>query len=564
MKAKYPKIILVTLVFITCILGIIGFHQALPDISLLSVVYLTIQLFTLESGSIVEQDLPLSLEISRWLAAFISISAIFTALLMYLRRSAGMFKRSRLKDHSIIFGDGAAVEGYCSSNIDTTVILSSNESVIESWEGRGGTSVTIDKEEFAVSEDNLRDARLEYASNLFLLATDDNANLHAALMAQSMEICKGTKIIVRQDNPANRDLIQRNGLLAGDVDNDLRVISIEITRARHLLKNTPLEWSKSHGYATEAHLALSGLGSFEQAVAVQAALIGHYPSNGKVNLWLDSKEAQDNLVRSYPGIIKCVNLRLIGDEGVSSVADLFDQLPSGAALTVLATDTNAEEGFVRGLQYREKWQARKSDISMKVVLSGPLPYNASEHTQIENAIGQWLFIAPTIGSLASADHFLDDRIDAVARQIHETWYQGNMQKIASASAEGRTQDEEALRSKATFKKWEQLTEYQKDSNRTAADHLDVKIRSVELDPAQADLLDAWKKLSSKQLDMLARMEHERWAAQLWINGYKQGERDDANRTHPNLVPYKELDKGVQKYDIDQVKEAAVYYTAATR
>jgi hypothetical protein len=54
------------------------------------------------------------------------------------------------------------------------------------------------------------------------------------------------------------------------------------------------------------------------------------------------------------------------------------------------------------------------------------------------------------------------------------------------------------------------------------------------------------------------MEHERWAAVRWMGGYKPGKRDDTARTHPNLVPYDNLDQSTRDYDTEQVKQAATY------
>lgn len=73
-----------------------------------------------------------------------------------------------------------------------------------------------------------------------------------------------------------------------------------------------------------------------------------------------------------------------------------------------------------------------------------------------------------------------------------------------------------------------------------------------------DLVEDWEKLSAEQLDILSRMEHERWAAPLWMSGYMPGERNDAARIHPNLVPYDDLDQDTKDYDTEQVKQAAVY------
>jgi hypothetical protein len=98
-----------------------------------------------------------------------------------------------------------------------------------------------------------------------------------------------------------------------------------------------------------------------------------------------------------------------------------------------------------------------------------------------------------------------------------------------------------------------------DVNRLADDHLPVKVRALGLDPADRDgLVAAWQSLDESQLDQLARMEHERWAAPLWMAGWKSGPRDDSRRIHNNLVPYDELDQGTKNYDIEQVKAVPRY------
>ena len=104
-----------------------------------------------------------------------------------------------------------------------------------------------------------------------------------------------------------------------------------------------------------------------------------------------------------------------------------------------------------------------------------------------------------------------------------------------------------------------MTEEQKEGNRLAADHISVKFRAVNLATnAGAALQEAWGALDATQLGMLCRMEHERWAAPLWMAGWVAGERDDALRKHPNLVPYDELDEGTRNYDLEQVRMSAAY------
>ena len=54
------------------------------------------------------------------------------------------------------------------------------------------------------------------------------------------------------------------------------------------------------------------------------------------------------------------------------------------------------------------------------------------------------------------------------------------------------------------------------------------------------------------------MEHERWAASLWLANWQVGERDDVRRKHNDLVPYDDLDPRTKRYDDKQVCEAAKY------
>ena len=151
-----------------------------------------------------------------------------------------------------------------------------------------------------------------------------------------------------------------------------------------------------------------------------------------------------------------------------------------------------------------------------------------------------------------------NEIDRLGRAVHETWYQGNVERIEKAEQDGRSDEVEKLRKKPAFKQWEDLTEAQRDDNRCAGDHIEVKIRAVGLDPKQPNLKAAWAKLDAGVLEMLSRMEHERWAAPLWLANWEAGPRNDARRIHNNLVPYDELDQGTKDYDTEQVKAAVQY------
>ena len=56
-----------------------------------------------------------------------------------------------------------------------------------------------------------------------------------------------------------------------------------------------------------------------------------------------------------------------------------------------------------------------------------------------------------------------------------------------------------------------------------------------------------------QLELLARMEHDRWWADRVLDGWTHNAvRDNKRKFHPNLVPYKELTEPIKQLDRDSV------------
>ena len=549
-------------IVLTLILGMAGFSRVFPDFNALTWLYMSMQLFLLDPQSFDVSDvlsssesqgqgIPWTLELARWMAAAITCYGILFAVWKFLLHSTGNFKISRIKGHIIVFGSGSVVDDLLNDALKTEtdcVLLTSCSSLIVRWRKMGGLAVeiTASADQPDITEPYLKQAGLNRASTFYAFDTADSENLRAAMLAQSLK--SNVRIVVRQDEPFACGLLQRNGLLLPSKDSSLRVFSVANTRARLLLHQTPLEWHPINGLATEVHLVIPCLGIFEKAIAIQAALIGHYANGVRANLWLDSSTCRSRLLADFPGISKCIDINVIGENNVNTIHDISHAAAPGALVTILATNLLPEEGYLQTLRYRERWS---SENSFRVILKSPL---ADGDLLVSGA--DYLYVAPQLRDLATPGAL--DKHDRLAKQIHDTWYEGNQRRIDDAQAEGETAEAEQLQQKSTFKPWGELTEEQKDINRTAADHIEIKIRAVGLDPEQPDLLQAWKKLTPEQLDLLSEMEHERWCAPLWLSGYKLGDRDDDTRKHPNLVPYDELDQSTKDYDTEQVKMAAQY------
>ena len=552
--------LLIALIFTALLLGMIGFKQVFPEFGFLTRCYMTVQLFLIDSqvfdvsdsiGGADGGSVPWTLEAARWLAAGLTFYGVFYAATRLLRRSGDRFRIRNLWGHTVVYGADEVTESYLREQKKAgrkCVLVSGSDALLKACRAIGHPAVDLEGGlNHKLDSEDLRRAGLSRANAFYALDVEDAANLRALFLAS--ELNASCEVVLRQDEPSGCDLMQRKEIFGLKDQNVLRVISVEKQRARLLLKEFPLEVRADGGVLDAVHLVLLQLGAFEKAVAVQAALIGHYRNEGRVNLWLASAALRDELLNDFPKIERCVNLRCLGEGAVRGVEEIGQQAGEGAMVTVLLTHLEPEQAYLKMLRLQERYP---EGVGLRVILKASgdkaLPRSIREH--------------PNVGMLADSQGLLGNtvlnEIDRLGRAVHQTWYQGNLKRIQEAEKKGDFNEVAGLRNKPSFKKWADLTEAQRDDNRCAGDHIEVKIRAVDLDPKQANLKEAWAKLDSDTLDMLSRMEHARWAAPLWLANWESGPRDDVRRTHNNLVPYDELDQGTKHYDTEQVKAAVQY------
>lgn len=105
--------------------------------------------------------------------------------------------------------------------------------------------------------------------------------------------------------------------------------------------------------------------------------------------------------------------------------------------------------------------------------------------------------------------------------------------------------------------WRRESTYAKLSSLYAADHLDVKLRSVlERDCAvSAETIAAYRAalggIHDARKESLMETEHRRWMRRMYLSGWTYAPtRDNSARQHPLLLPYDQLSKAQQFKDWD--------------
>lgn len=101
--------------------------------------------------------------------------------------------------------------------------------------------------------------------------------------------------------------------------------------------------------------------------------------------------------------------------------------------------------------------------------------------------------------------------------------------------------------------WEQLDETFKSSNFGMIDHIEDKLKRVNLSLQKAEKPKKFR-FTKKQINELAEMEHGRWVVDRLEDGWTLGDRNDEEKKRPQLIPWDQLSQSEKNKDIRFVEE----------
>jgi hypothetical protein len=134
----------------------------------------------------------------------------------------------------------------------------------------------------------------------------------------------------------------------------------------------------------------------------------------------------------------------------------------------------------------------------------------------------------------AADALMVGTIELLAQALHRTYL---------ASTPPARPDDPARRP------WEELPETLRASNRDQAAHVAMKLRAVgRVIGPLVDWEAARQPFSAAEVEVMGRLEHDRWVAERRRAGWRPGPRDPARRTTPYLVSWEALTDEIRDYD----------------
>jgi len=562
---------------VSIVLGFWGFHLHSTEHTILDLLYLSLQLFSLTSGA-VDGPVPIPLEIARWLAPLTLAGGAITAALSLFGSNIDRWKAHHLRGHHIICGlggKGSTLAADLLAQGEKVVALdpSPDAECLKHFRKLGGLHLAVK----ASHPNDLKAAGIKGAATFTAFTPSDADNLAMALAMEMTEAkaCRisSIKIFAHIGSVAYRDLLDRNSLLGATPHGPamVRSFNVHANLARLLFETFPLETASHEDGATDTtrqiHLILGSLGPEATALIVHSARTGHYLGGRKVHIHVIAPDAITEvatLKAAYPNIdLCCASLRGSNTKNAHdfaySVREIIVAHPDDCFTVFPCIDESAAN----------------LDTILRVHEAVPVPHSfrmpipMAIHELISPVIMQKPLLVsrltpfPSLVQSCGREAVFSEKLDQTAEAIYQNWYNETSKKIAAAIARGDDAGAQKLESKPTYKPWSRYTEEQKDSNRSQADHFHLKIRAAGLDPAtvsKGEWLD-WCKTNADTFESLARVEHDRWCAHRWLAGWIAGPREDSLKIHNDLIPYEKLSDETKEYDRDACLELADYLQA---
>jgi len=520
-----PWFLLVALGIAVFVLGLVGFLQAPTSDprdhrSFSDALYQTLQLFVLKSGNDTP-SVPLALDIARFLAPAVALSAALVAAYAVFREQVSASRVRLWSSHTVVCGlgeMGLLLARSFRRRGERVVAVERDESNpnIEVCRAEGVPVVVGD----ATAAPVLRAARVDRARYLVGVCGRDDVNAELPERARELPRHRVLTAAIHLVNPELCDLLAEGQLSHGRSDQ----VRLEFF---NVFERGAQAWLAEHPpfRSGRRQLVVVGLGYLGRALAVGAArawLAANPEHRDLPRLVLVDRVARQKarLLRSrYPqlnDVCELVSLQIEIESEAFEEAVFLDPAPSAVYITV----GHDSQGLAAGLTLAQ--HLRGKDV--------PIVIRTSHGNALRGLAGGFEQIHPfaLLERTCTADNLLGGtRNEILARAIHEEY-------VRKQQAEG-----ESPATNPSMVSWETLPESLRESNRRQSDHIPAKLGAIGCALARrVDWSAPLLELTPEEVELLAWMEHDRWRAERVVEGwsYSQGAKDASRRTTPWLIP----------------------------
>ncbi|NIM92879.1 MAG: hypothetical protein GTO18_04090 [Anaerolineales bacterium] len=544
--ANYLWILVIALWIVAFVLGYLGLEKAAlsqgESLTTLDLIYLDLQLVTLESGSI-PGPVPWELQIARFALPALAAYTAIRALAILFREQTQYFRLRFVRDHVVICGlsrKGLLLARNLLAQDRKVVVIELDEGndSIEQLRVRGAIVLTGDATDPAV----LQHASIHRARYLIAVCEDDGTNAEIAVQTQNLIAdldCDPLTCFIHIVDPRLCDLLRENEI-GGNAFPGLRLELFNVyERGAQLIleEYSPFELDGEER-DDPTHVLLIGMGKMGENLATRIAYAWHSnrrSSNNPILLTVVDRQAEEklkSLEARYPHLAACCQFfplsMDVNSSGFYKAPFLTDVDKNGVRIAYICFDSDSLSLNV-GLTLARLTRKQEIPIVMRMIeergLALLLGNGMEDHEGFSN-----LHAFSLLDKTCTPELLFGGIHELLARSVYEDYAR---QQISLKPP---------IKGSDNLVPWDQLPEGIKNSNRRYADHISVKLRAVDCYLAPLRDWDAIEfSFSEPEVELMARMEHERWVRVQEREGWSYAEeRDNARKVHPSLVVWEEL------------------------
>lgn len=548
------------LIAVAFILGYIGFSKSLSASEephgVGDAIYLTIQLFFLESG-IVDGPVSTELQVARFLAPVSAAYALVqTATVIFSLQLQRVWLRL-IGGHVIVCGlgsKGVRMVEQLRKHGKRVVVIEPNEQNHELSRCRAlGATVLIGQGDDPWA---LRSAVTKRASALIAVAGDDGVNIETAVRAHDIQRSKSDgslQCVIHVSDPHLQRILKQHAIFSRiDDPFELSFFNTFETAARVMLREPPLWIGPGRTDQGAMHVLIVGLGRIGEALLsrlVRDWVIDHPHDDQKLTITVVDVEAartEEIFSLRQPELAAASRIRFVSTD-VRSVA-----FASGQFLESQEPTPKLDAAFVC---LPQDSIAAFAALTLRRWLSNDVPIvvRMSEESGIATLLRSREADAAISGiravGLAEIACNLNSVLGGTREQLAQAIHQGYLQDQVDL---GRTDTENP-----SMRPWHELPPDLKNSNRAQADDIPIKLRAVKCEMRlKATGPVHVIAFTDHEIELLAETEHRRFVKERQDAGWEYGEVKDVEaKKSPYLVAWSDerLPEDVKDYDRNAVR-----------
>jgi len=515
---------------------------------------------------LIEDNIPLQL--GRILAPMATLSAVLQLVTGKFLAWYVPFRISRRRNNILICGLGDYGHGFARNLLETARESKRRLVVIEKNPSPEAESFCTRQRIDLICGDTrdtrvLETAGIARASLLVVVAGDDNTNIETAMAARQCLDSAGdrpeplTAYVSLRDPGLWRQFMAARSLSRQTARFVFEPVNLAAVAARKLLWDVPLPHFAELRGQDAVHLVMIGFDGFAEAIIVQFLKTSPYKAQGKpvvTILTADPEAARGRLLRDYPEIEEvcgALSIRAFDPRSSQLNESLMDEIESQAPVSaVIVCQPSDHLTLGTGMYVQDSMRRHafwRAPVFLRMAICkgvGGMLQDCAQACRFDEVMESF----GTENELCDI-RLIDARIDRIARSLHEGY-----------RAARKLQQDYAHMKDESLNDWTELAETYREANRRAADHLKAKLMSRGCAPLRSEYFRAPQGFSLCQdghwTDRLAALEHDSWAKDRRLDGWRPGApRDNARRIHPNLRhDYEELSEQHKEYDRQQIRQ----------